>query len=193
MLPWWIRNARVTGHFVPTTLQVGASLYDGLNPAATGGSNMDLVTARQAFWRRQAATDALPVGAPLELTIDRALRDDALQWAYSHPGPTLELAARKFARTWNLWPNEGSFRSWPARMLIMLSYLPVLVLGLQGAWKYGSRGWPYVLCLLPTIYFALLHSVFVGSIRYRQPAMLTLTILAAAVLVEGCRSRHEGA
>jgi hypothetical protein len=41
------------------------------------------------------------------------------------------------------------------------------------------------LCGLPAIYFTLLHMVFVSSIRYREPAMLGLIVLAAGVLVRG--------
>ena len=46
MLPWTLRNHRVTGHWVVTTLWSGPSLYDGLNPHATGESNMEFLEAR---------------------------------------------------------------------------------------------------------------------------------------------------
>src|SRR5262245_61217918 len=41
--PWAIRNHRITGHFVATTLWVGPSLYDGLSPQATGASDMAFI------------------------------------------------------------------------------------------------------------------------------------------------------
>jgi len=190
MLPWWVRNARVVGHFVPTTLQVGASLLDGLNPAASGGSNMDLVRVRQIALRRTLTVAAGPTADTIEYQVDRAIAREALDWAYTHPGRTAQLAVIKFVRTWNIWPNEKSLRHPLARLLVLLSYVPVLALGLIGGYRYATRGWCYALCLAPAVYVATLHVVFVGSIRYRQPAMLPLAVMAAAALVD--RGRRSG-
>ena len=185
MTPWWIRNARVTGRFVPTTLQVGASLYDGLNPRATGASEMSFVPGMTEDFRRQQSGEA----ATFEYRLDRHFRDEATAWAQSHPGEAVELAGVKFRRIWNVWPNEPAMSSWPVRAAVLFSYLPVLVLGLLGAIRTIRRGSPYILCWLPAVYFTALHVVFVGSIRYRQPAMLGLIVLAAGAWRD-CR-RHD--
>ena len=182
MMPWWIRNARLSGRFVPTTLQVGASLYDGLNPRATGASNMNFVPDSVEQLRRRAAAGEGPLGVELEVEQDRCFRTAVWAFVRDNPATVAKLAAVKLVRTWNLWPNEPSFSAWPIRLAVLLSYVPVLVLGIIGAAGTIRRGWPYVLCWLPAVYFTLLHMIFVSSIRYRQPAMLGLIVLGAGVV-----------
>jgi hypothetical protein len=179
MSPWWIRNACVSGHFVATTLQTGASLYDGLNPQAEGGSNMSFVPEFEA--RERAAHPELGP-AEFEYELNRSFDEAAHDWARAHPARVLELAAIKFLRIWNVWPNEPAFRSPLLKLVVLVSYAPVLVLSLVGAWRYRRGGWPYTLPWLPAVYFTLLHIVFVGSIRYREPAVLAFMPLAAGVL-----------
>ena len=95
MLPWWARNYRVTGHFVPTTLQVGASLYDGWNPQATGASDMRFVPE---FVEAQHNSDANRAESDgFEYRLDRRFRQAAWDWARENPGRVLQLAAVKFA------------------------------------------------------------------------------------------------
>jgi 4-amino-4-deoxy-L-arabinose transferase-like glycosyltransferase len=190
MTPWWVRNYRVTGAFVPTTLQVGASLYDGLHPNATGASNMDFVPR---FYAEQKAADARDpnLSGVFETRLSQRMRDAAVQWATTHPARVFALMRAKFVRMWNLWPNAAEFRSWKLRLIIVVGYVPLLVLALWGTWKYASRGWGYVLCVMPAVYFTCLHVVFVSSLRYRQPAMLIWIVLAAGVLEQATRSKGE--
>ncbi len=182
MLPWWVRNARLTGRFIPTTLQVGASLYDGLSPDADGASDMAFVDRFAEAERLSAARK--PGGAPddFEYRLDRRLRRESLAWARANPGRVAELAGIKLLRMWNFWPNEAVFSAWYIRLAVLVSYVPVMVLAFVGAYRTIHRGWPYVLCWLPAGYFTLLHVVFVSSIRYRQPAMLALMVLAAGTI-----------
>ena len=172
MLPWWVRNACVTGQFVPTTLQVGASLYDGLNPDATGASNMDFVPRFLAQQRQEATNDS-------EWRLDQRFRAESIAWAKENPGRVVQLAGEKFLRMWNVWPNEPRLSRWPLRWAVFFTYTPLLFFAIMGAWRTLDRGWPYILCWLPAVYFTLLHMVFVSSIRYREPAMLALLALAA--------------
>lgn len=181
MAPWWVRNWRMTGGFVPTTLQVGESLYDGWNPQATGASDMRFV---DDFRRQLRAEDALRGAAPeelanFELRLDRRMREAAWAWASAHPRRVVELAAVKFVRIWNVWPNEPGLRQPLLQAVVLCGYGPLLLFSAIGVWKFAGRGWLYVLCCLPAVYFTALHVVFVGSLRYRQPPLLPLIVLAA--------------
>ncbi|MBN1395544.1 MAG: glycosyltransferase family 39 protein [Pirellulales bacterium] len=192
MAPWWIRNAKLTGRFVPTTIQVGASLYDGLNPSADGSSNMAFV---ERFIAEQRLKDD-PGEAPsveFERRLDIRMRDEALAWTKANSGRAARLAGKKFLRMWNIWPNERSFSAWPARLAVFFTYTPLLFFAIIGACRTFRRGWPYILCWLPAVYLTALHVVFVSSIRYREPAMLALLALAAGEIgywVSGLGSRR---
>ncbi len=177
LLPWWIRNAQVIGHFVPTTLQVGASLYDGLNPQADGSSRMDFVAEFERIERRNDAVSE----EPFEYRLDRRLRQAAIDWAVGHPSEVACLAAVKFARLWNVWPNDPKQRGGLVRWISAAAFLPVLMLAMVGIGRTRGRWWPAALCWLPAVYLTTLHVVFVSSIRYREPAMLGLIVLAASV------------
>ena len=179
MLPWWIRNVRVTGHFVATTLQVGASLYDGLNPDADGSSNMNFVPE---FAAQQHVFDTMGPDEEFEYRLNRRLQRAAIDWAVANPARVAQLAWIKFVRIWNVWPNEPSLRNWPVRLAVLVGYTPLVCLGMVRIWRFTRRGWPYQLAWLPAVYFTLVHLVFVGSLRYREPAMLALIALAAGAL-----------
>jgi hypothetical protein len=157
-------------------------LYDGLNPEATGASDMRFTAP---YYRAQKQDDAAAGRSRegFEVRLDRRLRDDAWAWARTHVGAALQLAGHKFLRMWNVWPNAGEFRSWMLRVVVAVGYVPLLVLGGIGLWIWGRRGWPFTLCLFPAAYFTCLHVVFVASIRYRDPAMLVWAVMAAAVVV----------
>ncbi|MDA0658424.1 MAG: glycosyltransferase family 39 protein [Planctomycetota bacterium] len=183
MAPWWVRNYNVAGRFVATTLQVGASLYDGWNPEANGASDMEFVPQ---FVEEQRRSDSHtpPAAGLFEDRLDKSMQRAALEWAGQNPGKVLRLMGVKFLRTWSPWPHAEELQSGWLRWGIALSYLPLIGCGLCGALRYGNRGWDYALCLFPAFYFSGLHMIFVGSLRYRQPPLLLLIVLAAAVIVE---------
>lgn len=189
MSPWWIRNAYVTGRCIPTTLQVGASLYDGISPEATGASNMDFTKRFEAEDALREANSPTPdlsksdADLSREMRLDRRMHDASVAWAKANPDRVARLVGVKFLRMWNIWPNEPQFASnWIIGFAIFFTYTPLLVFAIIGVWRTIALGWPYILCWLPGVYLTLLHVVFVSSIRYRDPAMLALLALAAGAL-----------
>ena len=166
MSPWWVRNARVYGRFVPTALWMGASLYDGLNPRATGASDMSFLGDREIWPRDEQDQDA-------------ELKRRAVAFAREQPARVLSLALVKLGRYWSPWPNAEGFRS-PALILAgAVMELPLFGLMVLGAWdrRRDARAW--ALLAGPVLYFCVLHLVFASSMRYRLPGEMPALGLAA--------------
>ena len=84
---------------------------------------------------------------------------------------------------WNPLPNDGQLGNFWVNLAIAVGYLPLLAGMLAATWIWGRRRFVVTLCAAPSLYFTLLHVVFVSSIRYRQPAMLAASALAASAAV----------
>ncbi len=228
MAPWWYRNYQISGQFIPTTLQVGASLYDGWNAHADGSSDMTHGYAEVKAWQhderrlrekelyesparrirpqtsdstgdRQATaqSDAMPIAARgensnngpidhamlLELQSNQRLRDQAIQWGTRHPGTLFQLFFVKVGRTWRPWPAANEIGSLTLTIITVIGFLPIFGLALRSLPFLLRQNISWCICFLPAIYFTALHGIFVGSIRYRQPAVMLLTIFAAMTVL----------
>jgi 4-amino-4-deoxy-L-arabinose transferase-like glycosyltransferase len=166
MSPWWFRNARVFRRFVPTAVWMGASLYDGLSPHATGASDMKFLES----------PDIWPLD---EVDQDRELTRRALVFVREQPGRALELAFFKLARYWSPWPNAEGFRSPLLAVVSTLVVAPLLALVALGLWARWPDPRAWVLLAGPLFYFCVLHLVFASSMRYRIPGELPAMSLAA--------------
>jgi len=182
MSPWWVRNYGITGKWVPTTLQVGASLYDGWHAGASGSSdeNMDFVVP---FIREQQAEDEIlanqgvPLESTLEWRIDRRLKNAAIAWAIENPSDVVRLGLVKLRKTWTPFPVAREISNPAVRWSEAFGYIVIALGGLWGAWRLRrvDGAWlPLASCL----YLAILHAVFIGSVRYRQPGIVLLCPLA---------------
>jgi len=167
LLPWAYRNRLVTEHWVVTTLWAGPSLYDGWNPSADGGSNMQFFERDQLMSRMS------------EYAVDRHYRGQAFRYAWEHPRRVAELAILKMKRFWSLWPTSAVLRRVDVRVIMTAYFVPIFLFGLYGVGLVRSRLWHLLLCAGPLLYFSAIHMVFVGSMRYRLPAEFPFLLLSA--------------
>lgn len=172
LVPWAVRNQRMVGEWVWLTTRSGVSLYDGVGPQATGASDLGNVQNLE-----QAAGLS-------EAEWNRHFKKEAWSAIQRDPQRVIELAWHKLARMWNPFPNVETYRTGATRWVSILWTLPLYLLALVGACRLihgpGTRGRSLVLfLLLPALYFSLVHAFYVGSVRYRLPAMPMVALLAA--------------
>ncbi len=165
LLPWAVRNRVVLGQWVWLTTRSGISLYDGLGPRATGASDL-------------AYTKTMPnVNGLSETQWNAYFTRESWRIARDDPARVLTLARAKFGRMWSFVPNEPGSRT-PLKMAVSAAWMTlVLAAALIGAFRI-RRGRDILLLLLPAVYLTLLHMIYVGSVRYRVPAMPLIYVLS---------------
>ena len=179
MLPWIVRNYRVTGHWVVTSLWSGPSLYDGLNPQADGSSNMkffdhDNVMATMSEYEMNAHYQQL-----------------AFEYVRENPGAAVVLAGRKVLNFLQPVPASTS-TEWAFWAACGTSGVLMVALCLAGIRTRLLDSVGLLVVLGPFLLFLGVHMVFVGSLRYRLPAEFPLAILAAAGLCQWLPARKPG-
>lgn len=175
LAPWAYRNKRSIGEWQFLTTRGGISLYDGVREGATGASDLGQVKQMPA------------VRGLSEAAWDRYFRDESIRLIKEDPMRILRLGVVKLKRTWNPVPNVDTFRS---KLLCGSSAawnVPVYILAIVGVTLLLRRRGRLeavmaVYLMLPAIYVTMMHSLFVGSVRYRLVAMPALEILAAFAL-----------
>jgi hypothetical protein len=191
MSPWWIRNYAICGKFVPTTLQVGASLYDGWHLGASGSSDEGMkfvepfaIKQTQEDAERQAAGDRLD--GTYEWRLDRRMRNAAIQWAAENSSDAVRLGLVKLIKTWSPMPVARELGSSAVRWCEAIGYSCIMFFAAIGCWRIRRCHGAWLFAM-PCVYFAILHMFFIGSVRYRQPAVLAICVIAGIGIVVATR------
>lgn len=187
MSPWWIRNFWVSGKLVPTTLQVGASLYDGWHEGASGSSDENMAFVDR-YAQEQADEDLNQEAAgnrldgTFEWRLDRRLKNAAIGWAQENSSAAVQLGLVKLVKTWSPMPVARELGSGAVRWAEATGYTTIMLLAGLGMWRLRIQPGAWLFAM-PAVYFAILHMFFIGSVRYRQPAVLVLCVLGGVGLV----------
>jgi hypothetical protein len=167
LVPWAHRNNRVIGEWCWLTTRAGISLYDGVRPGATGASDLadiknapELRGLSETEWNQHFLRKAR-----------RAIAED--------PNRIIRLGFVKLGRTWNPVLNTAEYQSAAVRFIFAAWYIPVYILIALGIYARRRETGVWINLLIPALALSLIHSVFVGSVRYRLGAIPALAILAA--------------
>ena len=167
LVPWALRNRAVIGAPAWLSTNGGVTLYDAVGPQATGASD-------QSFLQRMPELAQMT-----EPQRDRYLYKRAIEQIRRDPLRIVRLAWVKFCRTWNPLPNAPGYRRSPRAWVLAAYTVVLLILAAVGVGFWRRCPATLALILLPIVYFTILHSIFIGSVRYRVPLMPLLAMLAA--------------
>ncbi|MFZ2641477.1 MAG: glycosyltransferase family 39 protein [Verrucomicrobiia bacterium] len=186
--PWPLRNGWVFGEPVMGTQQWLCFWY-GNNPKATGSSGSKIRLEPRTLWVPYRDTFRTN-----ELAGEHILRDDALRYVREHPARTAWLWVQKAANLFRLWPEtqtQNIYSTWLVKLVGVLTFGPVLLLGLLGWWWGGFDRRRAVIVAIYFATFILVAAVTLSKDRYRMPLDVYLIIFAAMIAERWLSARQK--
>jgi len=191
ILPVTVRNARVSGQFVPTTYNAGMNLWEGNNPEADGAYR------RPSFMRGDPLFEEADSRVEAERRSGRSLGPaelsslwfgETMRFVAANPVTELRLLARKALLFWNHHEVDDNIGFYFTRQFVGYLRLPfpgfriwgplglAALLWSLSAWRtLGPAQIPAAAVMLGTIAFHVID-------RYRLPALPFLIILGATLV-----------
>ncbi|KAB8141557.1 glycosyltransferase family 39 protein [Chloroflexia bacterium SDU3-3] len=204
MVPWIVRNYRITGHVQLVSGNSGLTLFLSTSPVVTRGELDGMAVPREIMdtYGRMMNTN--------EYEADRWLRDQAIDAIKTQP---IATAGRMLSQAWYLWKGDVdgirlneqnldfaqlgfSRESYPTSTLryallglkLAAACFYVLILLLAGmalvsAVRHGQWRDPLLwFGVFTALYYSAVAVVFHGESRYHLPAMPWLVMYSAAAL-----------
>lgn len=181
MTPWILRNYKVFDTLVITTTDAGHGAYVANNPKSMGDP--------RGFWIPEDWSFVLGPGEEQigEVEANRRLTGLARNFLSEHPATAAKLMARRFVTLWRFWPDP-EFVARSHVIIYALSYLPLLPFILGGIWlahkDLKSRMPGLILIDALVLYTTGIHVLILAMMRYREPLMPFLIVLAAYAAVK---------
>jgi len=188
IVPITVRNAILTGGFIPVATNGGINFYTGNNPEADGYSPIPAGALWERTWYEQTNAAAWTHRQQENYWFRKGL-----SFVAHHPGRTLSLLVKKAYLYWAAYdiPNNLSY-AWGREHAPLLRLLPFTFallgpLGLLGIALGGRRGRTVWIVTLFIAAQMLSVIIFFVNGRYRMPALPAICVLAAFALVELAR------
>jgi 4-amino-4-deoxy-L-arabinose transferase-like glycosyltransferase len=176
--PWVIRNWSVLGSPVLNT-NFGFNLYLGNNPSATGEFVSISDTPQGGVWDELRSQS--------EIVASEALRNEALAWIKENPDKFLDLAWRKAGYFWmppvHQGESEQSNVEALARTIWAIQFF--LLIGGSAGTVFCSKlrqNNAVRMMWLAVVGYTMVHMLFYVIVRYREPIMPFLCIMAALAI-----------
>ena len=191
MLPWVVRNYRLTHEFVPVATLGGVGLQEGLYMCQNVSFGDDLYPVGRAAGRirgelaqdlgmRFEGAEYLQTfyDARDEVAFNRILYARAKNEYVSDPGLFAKCVGKNLFNFWFLG------KTWTVTLLNMLLQVPVLALVFCGLWIVWRRGELRRMAIL-LVYVGsiiIVHLIIVAEARYSIPVLAFLSIPAAIAI-----------